>query len=204
MRVLVTGFEPFGGDAVNASGEAVTALAEGWNDPTIHLVTAILPVTFAGAPAALAAAIGEHRPDAVVCVGEAGGRAAVTPERYAVNERAARIPDNDGATPAGPIDSGPERLESRIDVERVATAIAAAGLPAHVSEDAGRFVCNAVFRAALTGFAGPAGFVHVPTVRETGTATVGAETDEAATAAVSALTTADLVTALDAAVRALT
>ena len=66
LRVLVTGFEPFGGDTVNTSGEAVTRLPERWDEPEIDLRTAILPVTFAGAPVALAEAIDKHQPDAVM------------------------------------------------------------------------------------------------------------------------------------------
>lgn len=200
--ILVTGFEPFGGEAVNASREAVLALAAAWDDPAVELVTAILPVSFAGAPSALAAAIELHRPAAVLCVGEAGGRTAVTPELHAYNERLARIADNDGARPEGPIDDGPERLDSRLDVARQVAAIRAVGVPAEESADAGRFVCNAVFRAALTGFAGPAGFVHVPAVRDDGVAGVGAETDGGAPR-VAAVTIADLDLALAEVVRGL-
>jgi len=195
VTILVTGFEPFGGDAVNASGEAVRALAAGWDDPAVELVTAILPVSFEGAPIALDRAVRRYRPDAVVCVGEAGGRLAVTPERYAVNDRLARIADNDGRSPTGAIDEGPELLASRLDVDRLVAAVRAAGVPAEASEDAGRFVCNAVFRAALTSFEGPAGFVHVPAVRPTGVAGVGAETDGRAAEAAT-VTVDDLARAL--------
>lgn len=104
-------------------------------------------------------------------------------------------------SPSGPIDAGPQRLASRLDVDALVAAVRQAGLPAESSEDAGRFVCNAVFRAALTGFDGPAGFVHVPAVREGRTATVGAETDAKAPVQ-SDLTFDDLATALDAIVRA--
>lgn len=200
MRVLVSGFEPFGGDVANASGDAVRALAEGWADPSLELHTVVLPVTFEGAPRALADAIRHTRPDAVLCVGEAGGRSVVTPERWAVNERDARIPDNDGRQPSGPIDDGPRALASRVDVDALVAAMRAAGVPAEPSEDAGRFVCNAIFRAALTAFDGPAGFIHVPAVRSEGVALVGAETDSQPVGA--ALTVADLVSALTAAVEA--
>lgn len=198
----MTGFEPFGGDAVNASEQAVQGLAQRWADRTIELRTAILPVSFDGAPAALAGAIATHEPDVVLCVGEAGGRAAITPERFAVNERSARIPDNDGRQPDGAIDEGPQRLEARVDVDFIAESIKAAGMPAEVSEDAGRFVCNATFHAALTAFDGPAGFIHVPAVRDSGPARVGAETD-GGTPVEASLGIDDLVAGLEAAVRSL-
>lgn len=203
MRVLVTGFEPFGGDAVNASREAVaridlaSLLALG-----VEAIPVTLPVSFIGGPDALAEAVAEHRPDAVICVGEAGGRTDVTPELNAVNDQEARIADNDGQQPSGPLDDGVEVLTARIDPETLAAAIRAAGLPASVSEDAGRFVCNAVFRAALVRFDGPADFIHVPGVRETGTAGTGAETDDAAPVT-SGLSYDDLGRALTAALASL-
>ncbi|SHI75744.1 pyroglutamyl-peptidase [Tessaracoccus bendigoensis DSM 12906] len=200
-RVLVTAFEPFGGDAVNASGEAVARLAASWADPTVELVKEILPVSFERAPLALADAIRGHRPDAVVCIGEAGGRVAVTPERHAVNERVARIADNDGAMLDGPIDGGPDVLETRLDVAGIVAAVRSLGVPAEGSEDAGRFVCNTVFRSVLTLFDGPAGFIHVPAVRDVGEATVGAETDAAAGRRSLEMTFEDLALALDAVVR---
>ncbi len=205
MRVLVSGFEPFGGDVANASADAVRALADGWAHPTVELRTVILPVTFDGAPAALADAIAREEPDVVLCVGEAGGRLAITPERWAVNERQARIPDNDGQQPSGPIDDGGLRHEARVDVDAMVAAMRAAGIPAEVSEDAGRFVCNAIFRAALTGFDGPAGFIHVPALRARGEALVGAETDPEPPPGRDAggervTTVAELVTALTAAI----
>ena len=207
MRVLLSGFEPFGGEAANASADAVLALADGWHHPHIEVWPVILPVTFTGAPALLKEAIERVRPDVVLCIGEAGLRTAVSPERWAVNEREARIPDNDGHRPSGPIDDGPARLASRIDVDAVVAAIQAAGVPAEASEDAGRFVCNMTFRAALTTFDGPAGFIHVPALRSSGKATIGAETDPDAGGAPqnvgASLSPADLVTALRAAVETL-
>lgn len=205
MRILVTGFEPFGGDTANASGDVVAVLARQWRHPEVELSTEILPVTFAGAPTALAAAIARHRPDAVICLGEAGGRTAVTPERWAVNARTARIPDNDGAQPDGPIDDGPERLGARLDVDAVVRSMLGAGVPAHASDDAGQFVCNATFHAVLTAFDGPAGFIHVPALRAHGHALVGAETDPVQPDPANPdgghpLTLTDLVTAIAAAI----
>ena len=176
MRVLVTGFEPFGGEQINASGEAVKRLAL-LQIADVDLVVEILPVSFVAAPRALQDALIRLRPDVVIAVGEAGGRTEMTPELWAVNQMTARIADNDGDTPAGPIDGGPDLLASRLDVKAALAALQRAGLPARSSEDAGEFVCNALFRALLTQFDRAAGFVHVPAVREGAPALVGAETD---------------------------
>lgn len=207
MRILVTGFEPFGGDAENASLEAVRRLEQAWStdpQPGVELVTGTLPVAFAAAGEVLASLVAEHRPDAVLTVGEAGGRAAITPERWGVNEDDARIPDNAGDQPRGtPIDpDGPPRRASGFDADALAGAILAVGLPAHPSADAGRFLCNHVAYLAA-GLDVPGGFVHVPAVRSSGTAGVGRETDAAAAPTASALTFDDLALGLAAAVRAI-
>lgn len=166
MKLLVTGFEPFGGDTENASATAVAAL-EG-------VVTAVLPVEYGAAGDRLRALVDEHRPDAVVCVGEAGGRSQVTIEAVAHNLDDARIPDNAGVQPRGiPIRAdGPPILRPPFDVVVLAEA---AGVG--VSHDAGSFVCNHVFYRSLDELSVPALFVHVPASRRWGTATVGAETD---------------------------
>lgn len=202
VRVLLTAFGPFGGDDANASADALAVVAARWVGP-VDLVTALLPVSFIGAPAALEAAIEESRPQAVLCLGEAGGRAALTPELWAAPTADARIPDNDGDQPRGRRLDGVEGpLRSRIDVDRVAAAIAAAGVPAAVSRDAGTFVCNATFRAALSKFDGPAGFLHVPAVRSVGLARVGGETDANAADARPHLTIEDVARGVRAAVLA--
>lgn len=179
MHVLVTGFEPFGGDRVNASGVVVGRLAASWSHPGVELSTAVLPVEFRAAPRVLAAAIRATRPDAVICLGEAGGRSDVTPERWAGSTADARIPDNAGAAPRDePLDAVAARLGSRLDVDAMVSAILRAGVPARASEDAGRYVCNATYRALLRDHDIPAAFIHVPALRHTGAAGVGAETDE--------------------------
>lgn len=203
MKILVTGFEPFGGETENASGVAVDMLRDLTPPDGARIVTAILPVTWSGAGAALLRAVEEHRPDAVVAVGEAGGRAAVTPERWARNMGHGRIPDNDGAIrDAAPLAEGPERLESRVDPAALARAIKGAGVPAEVSDDAGAFLCNAVFWTALHRTDLPAAFIHVPAVRSRGSARIGCETDPGQAPADSALSSDDLADALAAAVHA--
>jgi pyroglutamyl-peptidase len=163
--VLLTGFEPFGGDAVNPSGEAVHRVASRWEGSDV-LVTAVLPVTFAGAAGRLKELLAEHRPDIVIAAGLAGGRAAIGVERVAVNLVDARIPDNDGEQPVD-VPSVPGAAAAHfatLPVKEIARRIDAAGLPAEVSYSAGTFVCNHVFFTALEAAASGtrAGFVHVP------------------------------------------
>ncbi|MFI8631349.1 pyroglutamyl-peptidase I [Microbacterium sp. NPDC077663] len=164
--VLLTGFEPFAGDAVNPSGDAVRAVAARWSGPE-RLVTDILPVAFDAATARLAALLEQHRPDIVIGAGLAGGRATVTPERVAVNLADARIPDNEGHRPqdAPVVDGGPAAYFATLPVKAIDAALAEHGIPSSVSHTAGTFVCNAVMYAALHAGAGTslrAGFVHVP------------------------------------------
>lgn len=175
MRILVTSFEPFGGDSENASREAMRALLAAWSEPGAELVGVELPVVFDDAP--LHAAVAEHRPDAVVCLGEAGGREAITPERVAVNEMRARIADNAGFRPQGEVivAGGEDEREAGIDVDALVRAMSEAGWAAEPSADAGRFVCNFVAYHAY-GLGVPAVFIHVPALRSAGEATVGAET----------------------------
>ena len=203
MKILVTGFEPFGGETENASGVAVQRLGEIPAPEGVNLATAILPVTWSGATPALLRAVETHQPDAIIAVGEAGGRAVVTPERWARNLGHGRIPDNDGVVrDAAPLAPGPERLESRLDPATLSRAIQHAGVPAEVSEDAGAFLCNAVFWTALHRTDLPATFIHVPAVRSQGTASIGAETDPENARAESALNFNDITHALAAAVGA--
>lgn len=192
--VLLTGFEPFGGDARNPSGEAVGDVARRWDRPE-RLVTAVLPVAFDAAADALRALIAEHSPDVVVATGLAGGRAHVTPERVAINLRDARIPDNDGAQPVDEpsVPGGPAAYFASLPTKAIARAIGDAGIPAAVSHTAGTFVCNHIMyvaadaAAARTGMR--AGFLHIPW------------SDETAPDGAPSLPAADIARALDVAVR---
>ena len=172
-RLLITGFAPFGGDKVNPSWQAVQALPDRVGD--WELVKQELPVTFRGAPEALFAAVDEAEPDAVLMVGLAASRGAVTPERQGVNEMVARIPDNEGNQPQNEpvVPGGPEILFSTLPVEDMTEAIQTAGVPARLSDSAGRFVCNALLYSALyhleqTDDPIPAAFIHVPATPEMG------------------------------------
>lgn len=163
--VLLTGFEPFGGDAVNPSGDAVRRVGASWRGPA-ELVVEVLPVTFAGAAARLRELITAHRPDVVIAVGLAGGSDRIRVERIAVNLADARIPDNAGAQPIDEesVPGAPLAREATLPVKTIAAAIRTVGIPAEVSHSAGTFVCNHVFFTALDAVpAGvAAGFVHVP------------------------------------------
>ena len=164
-HLLLTGFEPFGGDHVNPSREAVSALPDTLGSVAIHKL--LLPVTFGGAAQAVLAEAERLRPDAVLSVGLAGGRSAVTPEYVAVNLRHARIADNAGARPQDQpvVPGGPAAYFATFPVRAMADAIQAAGVPAAVSYTAGVFVCNEVLYALLHRFAGTptrCGFIHLP------------------------------------------
>lgn len=200
-RVLVTCFEPFGQDTENASQRSVEMLAAQWSEERISIVTGVLPVVFATACGVLDELTERHRPDAVVAVGEAGGRWVVTPETTARNWVEARIPDNDSAQPpSGLIEPGPSTLPTRLDVPSLLAACAADGIAAEASHDAGGFLCNLVFHHLLAHTALPGGFVHVPALRSHGSATVGAETDGRA-GAVAQVTIEECAAALAHAVR---
>lgn len=192
--VLLTGFEPFGGDARNPSGEAVAAVARDW-DRAERLVTAVLPVAYDAAADALRERIAEQSPDVVIATGLAGGRTQVTPERVAINLRDARIADNDGDQPVDEpsVAGGPAAYFATLPVKAIARAISDAGIPAAVSHTAGTFVCNHVMYVALDAAAGrpgtTAGFVHVPW------------SDETAPADAPSLPAADIARALGTAVR---
>lgn len=164
--VLLTGFEPFGGQEMNASWAAVEAVADRWAEPP-PLVVVRLPVSFRRARQALRAAVAEHAPQLVVCVGEAAERSAVGLERVAVNIIDAPQPDNDGSAPAGvPVIAGARaELPAILPLADCLAAGIATGVPVELSPSAGRYVCNATFYALMhlverSDVRG--GFVHVP------------------------------------------
>lgn len=209
VTVLVTGFDPFGGHAVNSSWAAVEALAAHWPADGPELVGCRLPVTFAGAGPVLRAAVEATRPDLVVGVGEAGGRERIGLERVAVNVIDARIPDNDGAQPIDvPVVPGaPAAYFSSLPIKACVEALARADLPAEVSSTAGTYVCNAAFYALMHLVAGSgvrAGFVHVPRVGGNGAAHgpgMGPALVADPPAVSPFLTVADLARALDVVIR---
>ena len=171
MKILVTGFDPFGGEKVNPALEAVKSLPSVIHGAEIRWVE--IPTVFYQSAEVLEAEIVRYQPDVVLCIGQAGGRASLTPERVAINQDDARIPDNQGNQP---IDT-PIRLDgeaayfSTLPIKAMVQAIKEVGMPATVSNTAGTFVCNHLMYQALyladKKFSHMrAGFMHIPYMTE--------------------------------------
>ena len=170
MKILVTGFEPFGGERVNAAWEAVLRLRA---PAGAELMILQLPTVFGWSGDLLCQALAVSRPDFVLCVGQAAGRDAITPERLGVNLMDAAIPDNAGLQPREQpvIPGGPAAYFARLPLRELARAITAAGVPARISESAGFFVCNQLLYRLMREMEAkyPAmrgGFVHIPCLPE--------------------------------------
>ncbi len=164
-KLLITGFDPFGGESINPSWEAVKGLPETVGE--WELTKLQVPTVFGKAGKTLLAAAAVLQPDAILCVGQAGGRAAITPELVAINLRFGRIADNAGVSPMDdPVAAdGPAAYFSTLPVRAMAQAVADVGLPGQVSYSAGAFVCNDLLYTVLHHYAGTvvrAAFVHVP------------------------------------------
>lgn len=180
--VLVTGFDPFGGDHLNPSWEVAQAL-QGQDIGGHRVVAGQLPTEFDRALPALQALMQTHQPRLVVCCGLAGGRAAISLERVAINVQDARIADNAGARPIDePVVSdreAPAAYFTSLPIKAMRRALLQAGIPAQVSQTAGTFVCNHVFyglmhllaqgglNGELHGVRG--GFIHLPWLPGQGT-----------------------------------
>ncbi|WP_199441057.1 pyroglutamyl-peptidase I [Umezawaea beigongshangensis] len=167
--VLLTGFEPFGGERTNPSWDAVIELAARPRTGDHQLVVLQLPCVFDASITALRAAVAEHAPDVVICVGQAGGRDGITPERIAVNLSDARVPDNAGNQPIDVpvVPDAPAAYFTGLPVKACVARLEEAGIPASVSHTAGTFVCNHVFYGLMHLLATElphvrGGFVHVP------------------------------------------
>jgi pyroglutamyl-peptidase len=165
--VLVTGFEPFGGEPRNPSQEIARAL-DGRIIAGRRVVVAVLPCVFGAANRELARLLRLHRPSLVVCVGQAGGRAEITLERIAINVDDARIADNADAQPLDRpiVRGGPAAYWSTLPIKAIVRELKRRGMPAAVSQTAGTFVCNHVFyglmRALRRRRGVRGGFIHVP------------------------------------------
>ncbi|MEO7391136.1 MAG: pyroglutamyl-peptidase I [Ramlibacter sp.] len=168
--VLVTGFEPFGGEAINPSGMAVQAL-HGRVVAGHRLIGAMLPTAFGHSVEVLRDLLQHYRPALVLCTGQAAGRAALSLERIAINVDDARIPDNTGAQPVDtPVAAGgPAAYFTSLPIKAMRVALTAAGINVEVSQTAGTFVCNHVFYGLMHELATRhelrrtrGGFVHVP------------------------------------------
>ena len=170
MKIIVTGFDPFGGETINPSIECVKALPE---IEGVELIRLELPTVFKESAKRLNEVINDVKPDAVLSVGQAGGRPGITMERIAINVDDARIPDNISQQP---IDEeiqveGEAAYFSTLPIKRIVKAIREAGISAEVSNSAGTFVCNhimyqALFAATKADKPFKAGFMHIPFIPE--------------------------------------
>ncbi len=165
--VLLTGFEPFGGESINPSGEIARQL-HGTVMAGHQVHGALLPCVFGAAIAELKKQIRATKPALVVCVGQAGGRAEITPERVAINVDDARIPDNAERQPVDRVivRGGPAAYWSTLPIKAIVAALKKQDIPAAVSQTAGTFVCNHVFYGLMHELRGQkkvrGGFIHVP------------------------------------------
>ena len=166
MKILLTGFDPFGGESINPAWEAVKLVQA---PAGVELVKREIPTVFGESAACLLRAVEEERPNAVLCVGQAGGRAKITPERVAINLKDARIPDNAGQQPVDePVCAeGPAAYFATVPIKAMAEAMEQVGVAAEISNTAGTFVCNQLMYALLHAAAEKklslsGGFIHVP------------------------------------------
>ena len=172
MKILLTGFEPFGGSDLNPSAMVVEALAAD-PPPNVDLVTAVLAVVGEEAGDRLVRIAEDERPDAIVMLGEATGRPGVTIEQVAINLRDYGMNDNVGNRVSNQpvVDAAPDAYFTTLPVEELVQAIRAIGVPAARSLSAGAFLCNEISYRVLHAEAiakrrTPAGFVHLPRVPE--------------------------------------
>lgn len=171
-KILLTGFEPFGGESVNPSREIVRAL-DGKSIARHRVFGAVLPVTFAAARPTLEALLEQHRPALVIALGQAGGRSEMSLERIAVNLIDARIADNEGVQPIdiAVIEEAPGAYFSTLPVKAIAQHLRQLGIPVATSLSAGSFVCNHVFfllahLISTRHRRARGGFIHVPWLPE--------------------------------------
>lgn len=171
MKILVTGFDPFGGEPINPALEAVKGLADTISGAEI--IKLEIPTVFGKSAEVVKKAILEHQPDVVLNIGQAGGRFAPSPERVAINVDDARIPDNEGNQPVDEViqADGEPAYFTQLPIKAMVATMKEAGFPAAVSNTAGTFVCNHIMYQVqymidkefpnMTG-----GFIHVPFIPE--------------------------------------
>lgn len=166
-KILITGFEPFGKDIINPSWEAVQLMPEQTTSAVI--AKRRMPVEYDRVAVLLEQAIEKENPDIVLCIGQAGGRAELTPEMVAINIKDARIADNAGVLYSGEAicEDGPAAYFATVPVKRMAAAMKEAGVPASVSYTAGTYVCNNIMYHLMHVLAQryphiKGGFIHIP------------------------------------------
>ncbi|MBQ2325796.1 MAG: pyroglutamyl-peptidase I [Clostridia bacterium] len=164
-RLLITGFDPFGGESVNPSYEAVKGLPDIIGE--YSLTKACIPTKFGAATEKVIELAEKIQPHAIICVGQAGSRGGITPEVIGINLRDASIPDNGGYMPKDEkcVPDGQNAFFSTLPVKAMVNAIKEKGIPASLSYTAGTFVCNDLLYTLLHRFEGTdikIGFIHVP------------------------------------------
>lgn len=171
-KVLVTGFDPFGGERINPAWEAVKRL-DGQQIGNYEVIARQIPTVFGESIARLVECVAAISPELVICVGQAGGSADIRIERIAINLNDARIPDNAGKQPIDvPIaEEGPAAYWSTLPVKAIAKQLREQGIPCVVSHSAGTFVCNHLFYGLMHHLAVHAegsrgGFIHIPFLPE--------------------------------------
>ncbi len=168
-KLLITGFDPFGGADRNPSRDAVMALPDAIGDYALTKLE--IPTVFGLAADTVLRAAEEICPDVILCVGQAGGRTSVTPEAVAINLREASIPDNAGSQPQNvPVaEDAPAAYFSTLPVREMVAAVKAVGVPCALSYSAGVFVCNDLLFTLLHHYDGTntrVGFIHIPYLPE--------------------------------------
>lgn len=168
MKVVLTGFDPFGKESINPAWEAVRLVK---NLENIEIIKVQVPTVFYKSIDVVKQAILQYQPDVVLCIGQAGGRYDLTPERVAINLNDARIPDNEGHQPLDcPIfEDGENAYFSTLPIKAMVKAIREAGVPASISNTAGTYVCNHLMYGVLYTLNKEypnirGGFMHVPFV----------------------------------------
>lgn len=186
MKILITGFDPFGGESVNPAYEAVKLLPDVIKG--VQLIKMEIPTVFKKEGEVLRSGIEKHNPDAVICVGQAGGRSGISVEKVAINLMEARIPDNEAHKPSDePVcEDGENAYFATVPVKAIVKYIREQGIPAKISYTAGTYVCNDVMYRLLYMIDREfphirGGFIHVPYLPEQvinlpdGTASMSAE-----------------------------
>ena len=169
MKLLLTAFDPFGGSSVNPALEAIKLIPDQLDQ--IQIIKLEIPTVFERSISVINSALETFLPDAVLCIGQAGGRTGLTPERIAININDASIPDNEGNKPVDTpvLADGPAAYFSTLPIKAMVSGMREAGLPASISNSAGTFVCNHLMYGLLHTLAThyptvKGGFMHVPYV----------------------------------------
>ena len=167
MKIVVTAFEPFGGEAINPANEALQLLEE--EVQGVKIVKLVVPTVFGKAINTIEAILEKEKPNVVICIGQAGGRADITVERIAINIDDAKMADNEGNMPVDKpiIKDGPAAYFSTLPIKKIVEKIKDHGIPASVSNSAGTFVCNHLMYGLLDTIDKQklntiGGFIHVP------------------------------------------